>query len=67
MRGRGLVPCNIRGPRDDDVHVLSGVLENVPGLLHAQPSQAGAVNVDNLVIDFESSVPEKLLQLALSC
>ena len=67
MRGRGLVSCDLRGPGDNDVHVLPGVLEDVPSLLHAQPSQTGAVNVDNLVIDFESSVPEKLLQLALSC
>ena len=67
MRGRGLVSRDLRGPRDDDVHILPGVLEDVPSLLHAQPSQTGSVNVDNLIIDFESSVPEKLLQLALSC
>ena len=67
MRGRGLVSRDLRGSRDDDVHILSGVLEDIPRLLHAQTSQTGAVNIDNLVIDFESSVPEKLLQLALSC
>ena len=67
VRGRGLVPGHLRGPGDDDVHVLSGVLQDVAGLLHAQPSQAGAVYIDNLVIDFESAVPEKLFQLALSC
>ena len=54
----------LRGPGDDDVHVVAGVLQDVPGLLHAEASQAGSVHVYDLVIDFESAVPEKLSQLA---
>ena len=52
------------GPGDDDVHVVPGVLQDIPRLLHAEAPQAGAVHIDDLVIDFESAVPEKLSQLA---
>ena len=54
----------LRGPGDDDVHVVAGVLQDVPGLLHTEPSQTRTVHVDNLIIDLESAVPEKLSQLA---
>ena len=61
---RSLLLARLGGPGDDDVHVVAGVLQNVPRLLHAEAPQAGAVHIDDLVIDFESAVPEKLSQLA---
>ena len=54
-------------PGNDDVHLSLTAPEEVPGLLHAESSQGGAVNIHYLISQQEPTVPRKKYSSVVHC